>query len=236
MAHKSLTSRPLLLNYAPLFKWADKDTNVYIHKYEIYQWDLYAIGYKYAADLAIEQGVQEHRLDFIKYHNIYHTVDVLVWPAIYLYRQYLELRLKSIMIRGGMLKLCENGEYPNEDFMKFNPTHNIDELWKDCKTLLKNFYSEPDAVDLEELETMDKYIDEFSKFDKNSFKTRYPASKPTNKKEGKPWEYEKHQFSLMNLKLVMDNIYSYLEDQNISLDSAVDYEKECLREWRSSYE
>jgi len=111
MAHRSLASRPLLLEYAPLFKWVDKDTNVYIHKYKVYQWDLYAIGYKYAADLAIEQGIQEHRLDFIKYHNSYHTVDVLVWPAIYLYRQYLELRLKSIMIRGGMLKLCE-------DFMK----------------------------------------------------------------------------------------------------------------------
>lgn len=230
MAHRSLASRPLLLEYAPLFKWVDKDTNVYIHKYKVYQWDLYAIGYKYAADLAIEQGIQEHRLDFIKYHNSYHTVDVLVWPAIYLYRQYLELRLKSIMIRAGMLKLCEDGEYPSEDFMEFNATHKIDELWKDCKTLLKKFYSEPDAEDLEELKTMDKYIDEFSKFDENSFKTRYPASKPTSKKEGKPWEYEKVQFSLINLKLVMDNIYSYLEDQNNSLDSAVDYEKECLRE------
>jgi len=230
MAIRSIESRPLLLEYSPLFKWINKDTNVYIHKYRIYQWDLFAIGYKYAADLAIEQGIKEHRLNFIKYHENYRTVDVLVWPAIFLYRQYLELRLRSIRIRGNMLKLLEEGEYPNEESMQYTSGHRLDILWKDCRKLLKDFYSELDANDLKELKTMDKYIDEFSKLDKNSDMFRYPASKPTSKKDSTPWNYEKGQFSLTNLKSVMENIYSYLEDHNMSLDAAVDYEKECLRE------
>jgi len=233
MAHRSLTSRPLLLEYAPLFKWVDEDTNAYIHEYKIYQWDLYAIGYKYAADLAIEHGLKKHSLDVIKYHENYRTVDVLVWPAIYLYRQYLELRLKSIMIRGSMLELYEEGKYANEEYMEFESGHNLYNLWNDCRTLLENFYSDPDTEDLEELKTMDKYIEEFSKFDENSYKTRYPASKPAKNKESKPYNYEKRQFSLDNLKSVMDNIYSYLEDQNSSLDGAVDYERECLEEFLS---
>lgn len=227
MVTQQLFPRPLLLEYKPLFKWEDKDVNVYIHKYKIYQWDLYAIDYKYAADLAIDQGTKKHSLD-IKYHNFYHTVDVIVWPAIFLYRQYLELRLKAIMIRGNMLKLCEECTYPDEEYMKFNATHEISKLWTDCRAIIEQ--QELDSDDLIELRMMDKYIDEFSKFDENSFKSRYPANKPTSKKDSKPWEFEKQQFSLSNLKKVMDSIYSYLEDKNSNLDGAIEYEKECIRE------
>jgi len=227
--------RSLLTEYKPLFKWIDGDANVYIHKYKIYQWDLYAIGYKYGADLAIQQGIKEHKLDFEKYHSFYHTVDVLVWPAIFLYRQYLEVRLKALIIRGNMLRLCEEDEYPDEEFMQFNPTHKIDKLWKECRELLKKFNSEMDGEDLKELEIMDKYIEEFSKFDENSFVSRYPASKPSKDKDSEPWDYYMHQFSLNNLRLVMENIYSYLEDQNNSLDAAVEWEKECIREIPSWY-
>lgn len=231
MVHSSLSSpRTLLLEYGPLFKFVDKGNNACIHKYQIYQWDIYAIGYKYAADLAIEQGIKGHSLNFSKYHDLYRKVDVLALPVIYLYRHYLELRLKSMIIRGNMLKLCEDDEYPDEEYMKFDPTHKLDKLWEDCRILLENIYPELDKEDLTELETMDKYIEEFSKFDENSFISRYPASKPTNKKESNPWNYEKHKFSLSNLKVVMDNIFSYLEDQNNSLGGAVDYEKECLEE------
>lgn len=225
MVTRPLFSRPLLLKHEPLFKWEDKDDNVLIHKYEIYQWDLYAIGYKYAADLAVDQAAKEHSIDFAKYHNIYRTVDVLVWPAIFLYRQYLELRLKAIIIRGTMLKSCEEGKFPDERDMDLKTIHTFRDFWPSCKSVIKNLHPDADQEDLKELETMEKYIYEFSKLDEGSYTFRYPV----NKKK-RPWDYEKYQFSLNNLKAIMDKIYSYLEDQNNSLDGAIDFEKECLRE------
>jgi hypothetical protein len=211
------TSRPLLLDHEPLFKWEDPyNYNAYIHEYDIYQWDLYAIGYKYSGDLIIDSGLDQYHLDINKYFNMYRTVDVLVWPAIFLYRQYLELRLKAIIIRGNMLQSHVDCVYP--------PIHEIDKVWKDCRPIIEslntNSQSNPSA--LAELEVMDKYIEEFSNLDENSFTFRYPV----NKKDKKPWKYRLKQLSLKNLRDIMDKIFSYLEEQNRSLDGAIEYENE----------
>jgi hypothetical protein len=52
-------------------------------------WDLYSIGYKMAADVLIE--------------NSGRYPDFLIYPIVFLYRQYIELRLKQIIIQGNSI-------------------------------------------------------------------------------------------------------------------------------------
>lgn len=210
-----------------LFKWVKSEApNIaLIHTYKIFQWDLYAIGYKYAADIAVENGLRDMNLHDEKYHCGFFTSDVLVWPVIFLYRQYLELRLKSIIIRGNMLKTAEN-EYkiPDEMQMEFPATHDIEILWMKCKSILEKYLD-----DLTELYVMDKHIHEYSKLDDKSFKFRYPVAK----KENMPWNFDKRQISLNNLSKVMNDIYDFLEEINSNFDCELQYEEECLIEWLS---
>ena len=61
-----------------------------------YQWDLYAVSYKYAADLIINKGLDAFfngldtwHVDLKDYYILADKVDVAVLPVIFLYRQYL---------------------------------------------------------------------------------------------------------------------------------------------------
>lgn len=56
-------------------------------------WDLYADGYREAADHLVERIVEGQSL----------TLDTIVYPIVFLYRQYLELRLKQLIPLSGRL-------------------------------------------------------------------------------------------------------------------------------------
>lgn len=76
----------------------------------------YPTGYKMAADRLIQLAMNEP-----------HNADVLVFPIVFLYRQYLELRLKQL-IHDGSRFIGAPADFPN--------THRIDLLWESCKPVL----------------------------------------------------------------------------------------------------
>src|SRR4051812_21456846 len=80
-------------------------------------WHIYALGYKEAADTLVSHVNDRGR-----------NQDTLVYPIVFLYRQYLELALKDLIREGRSL----------EDIAEpFPRSHRIDELWRVCKSLLQ---------------------------------------------------------------------------------------------------
>lgn len=92
--------------------------------------------------------------------------DALVFPICFLYRHYIELRLKEI-ITSGRSFLDENDTFPQH--------HKIQHLWELAKTITKKvFFDKKEPLDLSIAEHV---ISEFSKLDPGSFAFRYPVDK-----------------------------------------------------------
>ena len=117
-------------------------------------WDLYAMGYKEAADILVEniKTTQSHQ-------------DMLVYPIIYLYRQYIELRLK-IILRDSRVLLDEKVDIPK--------THDLSNLWGDTRKLIVKIF---EGDDITPLNIVGKLINEFNSMDPESMVFRYPVDK-----------------------------------------------------------
>lgn len=157
-------------------------------------WSLYATGYKDAADILVSQVEQEKR------HQ-----DTLIFPIIFLYRQYLELAIKDL-IRDARKLLDINEPFPQ--------IHNIDRLWGICSDLL-NQVSPGDSEDA--IRQIKRLIDEFCIVDPTATAFRYPEDK-----KGKPSLPGISTVNLRNVKEVIGKI-------GITLDGA----GAVLNEYRS---
>ena len=114
-------------------------------------WSLYASGYKEAADILVQR---------VEAHNA--GQDTLVYPALFLYRQYLELQIKDL-IRQARRLLDKPGNFPKH--------HRIDNLWKVCHELLSEVSPNDSVTELNEIARL---IGEFSAVDPSSEGFRYP--------------------------------------------------------------
>ena len=126
---------------------------------EHWEWEDYIRGFRSGAD---------HLASF---HEETHKDYDLVYPTMYLYRHYLELRLKQLV-----LAFQDLIEIPTA----FPGHHRLAEIWEDVRELEKRAIDEG-YWDSEE--NFDKYpdvgelIDTFDQIDQNSFEFRYPVSK-----------------------------------------------------------
>jgi len=119
------------------------------------RFDLYATGYKDAGDRLVELVVAE-----------LNGRDTLIYPIVFLYRQYIELRLKEIIKQGRVLL-----EKPE----KITKTHNLLTLWADAKKIIDQvFEHETDSSD--SLKYAEHVIKAFSTIDKKSYSFRYPIN------------------------------------------------------------
>lgn len=117
--------------------------------------ELYTIGYKEAADNLIDKVFSERYMQ-----------NALVYPICFLYRQYIELRLKEI-IRSGRILLDEGTGFPQH--------HRINKLWETAKEIIKKVFS--DEKEHPDLSLIEHVISEYSKIDPDSFSFRYPFDK-----------------------------------------------------------
>ncbi|MBI2412576.1 MAG: hypothetical protein HYV24_05145 [Deltaproteobacteria bacterium] len=117
-------------------------------------WSIYAIGYQDAANILVAH-IEEQE----------HHQDALVYPILFLYRQYLELALKGLIRNGRRL---QNNREP------FPQTHDIGSLWQICSQLLHEI-SPNDSV--EEVRQIGRLISEFCKVDPQSMAFRYPEDR-----------------------------------------------------------
>jgi len=117
---------------------------------------LYAYGYKRAAEVLAEH-VMINRMD----------LNSLVYPILYLYRQCIELQLKSL-IRNGSMLLDSPRCAPN--------THNLRTLWTQCKEVLSAIFDD-DQSSISEIETV---VLQLSEVDPHSQAFRYPEDSRGN--------------------------------------------------------
>ncbi len=143
---------PLEPIFASDIDWRCNACLNYLHD----NFELYVRGYKEAADSLVNQINQTGR------HQ-----DILVFPICFLYRQYIELRLKEI-IQSGRSLLNEPGDFPQH--------HKIQHLWSCAIAILRKVFAEEiEPPDL--LAIASHVVAEFSKLDPESSAFRYPVDK-----------------------------------------------------------
>ena len=139
--------------------------------------DIRALGFKMAADKLVDIAMKEP--DY---------TDYLVYSVGYLYRMYIELRLKDII----------------EIVKQVSKTgHNLEELWKEAKPMME---SSSQWFDDQELEAIEEKVREFSKIDPFSDAWRYSRNM---KRE--PTLKDIRNVDLRHLKQVIDSISTALD-------------------------
>ncbi len=115
------------------------------------KYDLYAQGYRRAVDILVE-----HVRDFGR------SQDTLVYPIVFLARQYLELKFKYLIMQLSTLL----GAQPVR-----RKGHNLAWLWDACVAMMRE--TDLDGID-ELIGTVKDYIAEFDEADPRSQSFRYP--------------------------------------------------------------
>jgi hypothetical protein len=144
-------------------------------------------------------------------------IDSLVYPIAFLYRQYLELKLKY-MIRDSRLLLGEQGSFPTH--------HNISALWCTVNGNILKIIKDVDPslsnhIPKSELKAVKGLIDDFSEYDPDSMAFRYPTGKGGGKHlDGLKYvNLELLESQMLELKVLLDKF-----------DMAIDYLRDLQRE------
>lgn len=151
----------------------------------------YAVGYKQAADFLVERVKRTRR------HQ-----DTLVYPIAFLYRQYIELRLKELIRIGSYLL-----DIPLSDKKQ---THEIFFLWKNCRNILEQIHPNENKEDFSEIEN---YIQQYAQIDPQSTAFRYPTDK-----KGEPSLKGLKHINLRNLAEIMEKVAILLDGASEELD------------------
>ena len=120
----------------------------------------------------------------------------LIYPALFAYRQALELRLKNILIEFEPMA----GERP--DFR----SHDLPTLWSACRRVIERFDSNLSPQDLETLAVVQMQIAEFDSVDPGSDAFRF-----AHDTRGKVIKLELPEIDLDNLRLVTGSVFEFLE-------------------------
>jgi hypothetical protein len=163
--------------------------------------DLYAYGYREAAHRLLESVVASHG-----------KVDVLIYPFVFCWRQYLELRLKKVIWYGNVLENSDEG---------FPPTHDILRLWRGARLALETI-----AEDLPEYDAIAGVVQEFAAADPDSFAFRYPM-----KKDGTATvPPETPNLNWGQFHKAMSGVANFLDAAQCELDQRVEYMMEATAE------
>lgn len=168
-------------------------------------WNLYAVGYKEAADVLVSH-VEDHG----------RQQDIFVYPIVFLYRQYLELALKDLIRDARRLKNID------EPFPK---THRIDELWRICDNLL---YQVSPSEPRDYLIDIGRLIQEFSDVDPISIAFRYPEDR-----DGNPSLPGISEINLRNVKEVIGKISIILDGAGAQIDEYLSIKADMYSEFSS---
>ena len=167
-------------------------------------WFAYANGYKEAADIVAQRLMSGKG-----------TLDLVVYPLVFLYRQYFELQLKQI-IRDCSCLLARRHRVAG--------THSLADLWKQARELLLETEAEfSDHSSAFELSAVDRVIVEFTKVDPRSMAFRYPIDL-----EGQPFNRDMRYINVARLKKVVDKAHAVLDGVDTTLSVWHDWQQEYL--------
>ncbi|MFZ5506581.1 MAG: hypothetical protein ACOY7P_13930 [Pseudomonadota bacterium] len=166
-----------------LFIQGEDQHNAAMLGWTLFPWDIYAAGYKDAAD-ALVGALAERKASF----------DSVVYPLIFLYRQGLELKLKLILPRARRL-------VGNEAVADHK--HGLMPLWSELRRHLEQLNLHKGA---QELPAIEDFIRQLDTVDPGSFAFRYPTTK-----KGEVSLPELRHVNVRHLSEIMDSVFGMLD-------------------------
>lgn len=168
----------------------------------------YVAGYKEAGDRLVRSLREDSR-----------HLDLVVFPTVFLYRQYLELSLKQVLREGSRLL-----DIP----FALPKHHRLETLWYECKNLLKQI--EP-KVTKQEVAGLEACILEFSAVDPLSMAFRYHVDTHDNPTLPTDLKY----INIRNLAQVMAKIHSFLDAAYMTISVSIDQKLEMEEAFKDFY-
>lgn len=170
------------------------------------EWDTYAEGHKSAGDIAVQYVVE---------NNWYQ--DFLVYPIVFVYRHYLELRLKELYFVSSRL-LDQHVDMPTG--------HDLLVCWNRVRSNIETVWS--DARTKHTLDIIEDRLKELNSVDIRSDSFRYPVDK-----QGKPTLAGLRHINLKHLKEVVQGISNFLDDSSIGMGEYLNAKHEMMAEYRA---
>lgn len=169
-------------------------------------WHVYAEGYKTAADIAVQ---------YIADNDWYQ--NYLVYPIAFLYRHYLELRLKELIIL--------TSQYLDK-YVEMPTGHKLMPLWEQVRPNIEEIWDDPETRG--HLEAIEAKIQELYEVDRRSDAFRYPVDM-----KGDTTLEELRHINLKHLKDVMQGISQFLDGASIGVDMYLDAKHDMLSDFRA---
>ena len=167
------------------YTWMDRSLSEYAHMY------------RESADLLMTKACDAPGL--LNAHAI---------PAVYLFRHFVELSLKDLLISAG--RLAEKGG-------SFPDGHRLEPLWMKLRALLKEANLAESAEDRATLDVVDEMIRELDSVDGRSMAFRYPVG--TSQKDGGRELLLSDDFEYFDMRIFLDQaerLANFLEDVTFS--------------------
>ncbi|MCT8869356.1 hypothetical protein [Shewanella xiamenensis] len=161
------------------------------------RWGIYANGYKEAADILVNQ---------VEIRAVGAYQDSLVYPVIFIYRQYLELAIKGLLQDAKRLQDIK-GDMPKH--------HRIDQIWIECRNLLSEIWQ---GNSIKKLDQITRLLKDFAKVDPTSEAFRYPHDK-----KGQPSLEGLTHINLRNVREVIGKISVILTGAQAQINEYLGY-------------
>lgn len=164
------------------------DAWVNYHKTD--KWDLYCEGYKKAGFYLVEEILRN--MNNSEYAS---DLDELIYPISYVFRHYLEIRLKSILVE------FHGEEIATKKIKQYG--HSLKKSWADVKEIFTIMYE--DELKEGVLNKVENYILEIDDIDNLSFAFRYPVDRKNTE------VLDEKRISYSNLNNCMEYISNCLD-------------------------
>jgi hypothetical protein len=172
----------------------------------------------------------------MKEHTSY--LDTFLFPALFLYRQYLELSLKAIIRDGNILlgkpqkflgKIDKKSVPPGKIEYDFPLGHDLVDLWATCNDILEQvdkIYPELKMFEKVDLAALGELFAEFSHEDPGSDAARYPVNLD-NHPTFPNWKY----LDMFHMKEIMGKIDAYFEGVSAAIMEYVSWQQDIASDY-----
>jgi len=168
-----------------------------------HQYVLYMNGYKTAADELIQHALASKNAG---------RLDTLIFPILFLYRQYIELELKWVFL------VYSDADRSVKKSVISDVGHNLIKLWQKARAIL---LEDATPKEQQDVNIVEDYIEQFHKLDESSFSFRYPITKNLDQILN-----DERRINLPNLRQRMDELYHFFNGADGKLSITRDYRQD----------
>jgi hypothetical protein len=192
----NLSKRPWPDDTTCVFRAGDPTTDLEWIPQTRSQWDRYAGGYKEAADRVYRSWRKM-------------SEDAMVFPLVFLYRHYVELRIKEVLQSVAQLL-----DLPKD----WKCSHHVDDLWLRLRPLLQRAAADQPARDFDNAERL---IFGIARRDPISQEFRYPEDS-----DGKRFLADMQRLDVVNFYTAMQQLSAFLEGASMAVSVYLDAKRQ----------